>query len=247
MREGIRAALAERGLVYDNDETWTRHRMRPFGVVHVDHTLLDLWLLLEVGRKRKPYRSKVWLTIAVCAWSGVVLGYYLSFDSPSYASVMGLMRGVVRRYERMPALIVVDNAKEFVSEAMRKFAAAYGMTLRLRPKGQPKYGAPVETLFNVANKMFVHNLLGNNKLLQRPRSMSREVDPRAHAVYEFREFDRLLGEFLFGVYNGHSNEEGLESLDERLARGLRETGEREHCAGGVRCEIPRPDSALPPS
>ena len=103
------------------------------------------------------------------------------------------------------------------------------MTLRLRPKGQPKYGAPVETLFNVTNKMFVHNLLGNNKLLQRPRAMSKEVDPRTHAVYEFREFDRLLREFLFGVYNAHSNEEGLESPDERLARGLRETGERTHC------------------
>ena len=229
MREGIRAALAERGLVYDDDETWTRHRMRPVGVVHVDHTLLDLWLVLEVGRKRKPHRLKVWLSLAVCAWSGAVLGYYLSFDRPSYASVMGLMRDVVRRHKRMPALLVVDNAKEFLSDAMRKFAAAYGMTLRLRPKGQPKYGGPVETLFNVTNKMFVHNLLGNNKLLQRPRAMSKEVDPRTYAVYRFREFDRLLGEFLFGAYNGHSNEEGLDSPDERIVSGLRETGERTHC------------------
>ena len=228
MREGIRAALAERGLVYDNDETWTRHRMRPLGVVHADHTLLDLWLVLEVGRKRMPHRCKVWLSIAVCAWSGVVLGYYLSFNAPSYASVMGLMRDVVRRHKRMPALMVVDNAKEFVSDAMRKFAAAYGMTLRLRPKGQPKYGAPVETLFNVANKVFVHNLLGNNKLLQRPRAMSKEVDPRGHAVYRFGAFDRALSRFFFEVYNAHSNEEGLESPDERLERGFRETGERAH-------------------
>ena len=66
---------------------------------------------------------KVWLTIAVCAWSGVVLGYYLSFDSPSYASVMGLMRDVVRRHKRMPRLLVVDNAKEFLSDAMRKAVA----------------------------------------------------------------------------------------------------------------------------
>ena len=233
-RKGIRIALADVPLDYDADETWSRDGMRPYGRVHLDHTTVDLWMILGIGAKRKRYLARVTLTLAVCAFSHAILGYFLSFDKPSYASVMGVMRDVVRRHGVLPAMLVLDNAREFWGHAMRDFCGAYGIAARYRPKGQPKYGGPVETLFKTTNALFVHNLIGNSKALRNPRSMSREVDPRVHAVWRFGAFDAALREFLFDAYNATSNFTGKESPNECLERGLRETGRRVHVR--TRCD-----------
>ncbi|HEY0313211.1 MAG TPA: hypothetical protein VGC56_12030 [Allosphingosinicella sp.] len=55
--------------------------------VEVDHTLLNIWLEDERGNLRRP-----WLTLFIDRASRCVLGFHLTFDSPSYASVQRALR-----------------------------------------------------------------------------------------------------------------------------------------------------------
>ena len=230
-REGQPVADADTVSIPDGEESLLPEGTRPFHVVHIDHTKLDLFLDLRQGRDgrtRKKQLARVWLTIAFCAWSRCVLGYYLSFDAPSYRSCMGALRDMVRHHERLPEVIVVDNAKEFQSKAFQFFCAAYGITQQFRPKSAPKYGASCERVFGTANKQFVHNLMGNTQALRDPRSMSCEVDPRVHAVWTLAKFEEEFRRFFFKTYATTEHGTFRESPRERLERGWRETGQRLH-------------------
>ncbi len=86
------------------------HGVRPFQYVHIDHTPLEILLC---SPKSKKSLGKAWLSLAVDAESRKVVGFYLSFEAPSYRSCMMVLRDIVRRHGRMPDMIVVDNGKEF--------------------------------------------------------------------------------------------------------------------------------------
>jgi putative transposase len=65
---------------------------RPLERVEVDHTLCDVHLVDEVSGK--PI-GRPWLTLLVDHYSGAVLGYHLSLDPPSSASVIAALRHAI--------------------------------------------------------------------------------------------------------------------------------------------------------
>src|SRR5690606_29831097 len=105
-RFGKRVAYQNSDFVHTLDANTPIHGSRAFQYVHMDHTLLDVSLQdRETGRSL----GRPWLSLAVCAYSRRELGRYLSFDPPSYRSNMMLLRDIVRRHQRLPQFIVVDN------------------------------------------------------------------------------------------------------------------------------------------
>ena len=62
---------------------------RPLERVEMDHFLCDVHLVCE---KTGVRLGRPWLTLAVDHYSGMVLGYYLSFAPPSAASVLAALR-----------------------------------------------------------------------------------------------------------------------------------------------------------
>ncbi len=44
-----------------------------------------------------------------------ILAPYLTFDPPSYRSTMMVLRECVKKYARLPQIMVVDGGKEFHS------------------------------------------------------------------------------------------------------------------------------------
>ncbi len=143
------------------------HGARAFQYVHIDHTQLDIELISH--RTGKPL-GRPWLTLAVDAFSRRVVGFYLTFDPPAYYSVMMVIRDIVRRFHRLPDMIVVDNGRDLTSEAFRSFLHVMGVHLRLRPAGQPRAGAVMERLFGTAHSQYIHNLGGNTKATKDVRS-----------------------------------------------------------------------------
>lgn len=51
----------------------------PLSVVQIDHTLVDIILVDE--EHRKAYK-RPWITVAIDVFSRMVLGFYLSYDTP---------------------------------------------------------------------------------------------------------------------------------------------------------------------
>lgn len=65
---------------------------RPLERVEMDHFLCDVHLVCE---KTGIRLGRPWLTLAVDHYSGMVLGYYLSFAPPSAASVLAALRHAI--------------------------------------------------------------------------------------------------------------------------------------------------------
>lgn len=65
---------------------------RPLERVEMDHFLCDVHLVCE---KTGVRLGRPWLTLAVDHYSGMVLGYHLSFAPPSAASVLAALRHAI--------------------------------------------------------------------------------------------------------------------------------------------------------
>ena len=126
-RMGKRVAYQEEAIVWYLYLTEPVHGVRPFQYIHIDHTQLDLQLVSAEIRK---LLGKAWLSLAVDAESREIVGFYLTFDPPSYRSCMMVIRDIVRRHGRMPEMLVLDNGKEFHSRALAKLCELYGCSLR---------------------------------------------------------------------------------------------------------------------
>lgn len=197
-RRGKRVAYQTQPIVWYLKRDEPLHGVRPMQYVHVDHTQLDVRALSpETGADL----GKPWLSLAIDAESRRVVGFYLSFEPPSYRSCMMVLRDVVRRHGRMPAMLVVDNGKEFKSRAFQRVCALYGCSIRYRPAGQPRHGGVLERLFGTINTQFIHNLAGNTQLMKYVRTVTKSVRPEnfvewtlpaLHGAFDYY-FDRLYG------------------------------------------------------
>jgi transposase InsO family protein len=156
--QGRRAAYAQEDFYWELALTTPRHGDRPFEIVHIDHTELDVeTVCIRTGR----VLGRPWLTLLMDAYSRRILALYLTFDSPSYRSCMMVLRECVRRHARLPQIIVVDGGREFQSVYFETLLARYECTKKNRPAAKPRFGSVCERLFGTTNTQFVHNLKGN--------------------------------------------------------------------------------------
>lgn len=201
------------------------HGSRPLQYVHIDHTQLDIELISS--RTSKPL-GRPWLSLAVDAWSRRIVAFYLTFDPPSYHSVMMVMRDLVQRFQRLPEFIVVDNGRDFMSAAFESFLQVMGVHLRFRPAGQPRHGAVLERLFGRAHTEYIHNLAGNTKATKNVRMTTGK-----HLPVNFAEW--TLDALYFGLQfwaTEYYEQERHPALDcsprEAFQRGLKDSGARPH-------------------
>jgi putative transposase len=100
-RQGKRAAYQEQPWYWELTRTTPRHGDRPWEIVHMDHTELDIELRTATNR----LLGRPWATFAVDAYSRCILACYLSFDPPSYRACMMALRVCVRRHQRLPGRV----------------------------------------------------------------------------------------------------------------------------------------------
>jgi transposase InsO family protein len=137
----------------------------PLERVQIDHTLVDV-VIVDEG-DRLPI-GRPWLTLVIDVASRAVLGFSVSLDEPSTASVaLALVQAVLpkdlwladRELEvpwpmwGLPELLQLDNAPEFHSRALIRGAQEYGVRIDYRPPASkranylPGVTTPVFTSF----------------------------------------------------------------------------------------------------
>ncbi|CAB3975258.1 integrase catalytic region [Burkholderia aenigmatica] len=199
------------------------HGSRPFQYVHIDHTQLDIEVISS--RTGKPL-GRPWLSLAVDAWSRRVVAFYLTFDAPSYTSVMMTIRDMVRRFNRLPEFIVVDNGRDFMSVAFESFLRAMGTHLRFRPAGQPRHGAVLERMFGRLNTEYIHNLAGNTKATKNVRTVTGSHLPQKLAEWTIGALYHGIQHWAWEFYDENIHPALQESPREAFVRGMRENGKR---------------------
>jgi putative transposase len=136
---------------------------RPLEQIQIDHTWMNVVVVDELHRQAvgRPY-----FTLAIDVYSRAILGFVITLEPPSALSV-GLCltqvvsdkRDVVQRIggevdwpmAGIPLSILMDNAKEFHSEALRRGAEQYGIELKYRRLWKVEDGAVVERGVKTAN------------------------------------------------------------------------------------------------
>jgi putative transposase len=221
-RQGAKAAYQEEPWHWELTQTTPRHGNRPFAVVHLDHTELDVVLVSSVTGK--PL-GKPWVTFLEDAFSRRLLAVYLTFDPPSYRSCMMALRIGVKRFGRFPHTLIVDGGKEFHSEYFDALVARYSGLKKTRPGAKPRFGAVIERLFGTTNTEFVYNLLGNTQAAKRPRQMTKDIDPKQQAVWTLGDLYEFLCEWAYEVYDQMEHPALGQSPREAFMQGLIHTGE----------------------
>lgn len=181
--------------------------------VEIDHTPLDLFLIdektwLPLGRPT--------LTVVIDYFSRMLLGYYLSYGSPSTAAVMGALRHAILpktlAKDAMPDLkiehgwpcygrpdvFVVDNGMEFHSHDLDSVAYDLGVRIQYCPKHQPRFKGVVERYLKTINYFFAHQLPGTSFARYHQRG---DYDPQKYALMTLAEFTQLFEKWVVDVYS----------------------------------------------
>jgi len=128
--------------------------------VEIDHTKLDLFV---IDLETKMPIGRPWLTTAIDVYSKMVVGFFLSFNPPSYLSIMQCLRHSIMpktylasKYPSIknkwnaygvPEMVVVDNGKEFYSNHFEDACLQLGILIQYAPPQLAWYKGSVERYF----------------------------------------------------------------------------------------------------
>jgi putative transposase len=237
-REGRRAAIQKEAFYWELEPTTPRHGDRPFEIVHIDHTQLDIELVSSLSSLERcdltsgdanRNLGRPWATFMVDAYSRRLLAVYLTYEEPSYRSCMMVLRLCVQRFKRFPQTIVVDNGSEFHSHYFEQLLATYRCTKKHRPPAKARFGSVVERLFGTANKQLIHELQGNTQITRRHRQVTQSVHPKKLAVWALGDLYESLCEWAYEVYDQRQHPALGQSPNASFTQGLALGGSRLHC------------------
>lgn len=164
----------------------------PWRLAAIDHYLADVYLIY-FSDDGVVWVLRPWVTAMIDLCSGEVLGFAVSFQSPSRKSVCKVVRDCVRRHGKLPAEIIVDRGSDFKSVYFASLMAHFGCIYTLRPTAHPTYGSEIEGLFGEFKKQWLTQRRGNLADYKEARSVDGKVHPKKSAVLTpfdfYREFD----------------------------------------------------------
>lgn len=185
---------------------------RPFLLGAMDHTLMDVHLVLQLDQLR--YLGRPWLTILIDVHSRCIVGWVVSFEPPSLYSVTECIKRANRpklqmleHYPDCPDLsgiygkfdeIVVDNGLEFVGTSFESGMTDVGTSIRWAPSASPTYKAVVERFFRTLNERLNKRLPGGSFPVEQMRAW--KLDPQKDAVLTLDQLEELL-EGAIGLYH----------------------------------------------
>jgi putative transposase len=203
---------------------------RPLERVEIDHTKLPLFV---VDSERRMPIGTPWLTTALDRYSGVILGFYLSFDPPSYLSVMQCLKQMIepkkiRHFQEiqtvnnwnvygLPEVIVVDNGKEFYSSHFEDACLSLGIVIQYSPPKMPWYKGAIERYFGALNSQLLSEQPG--KTFTDFMKLS-NYDSQKNAVISFSALEEMIYLFIVDIYNQSSHPEFLAPRSEIWTQGI---------------------------
>lgn len=224
-RQGSRAAYQNQPFYHTLERETPRHGDRPFHIVHIDHTELDVEL--KDSETTEKF-GRPWLTLMIDAFSRLILAVYLTFDKPSYRSCMMVIRECVKRHGRFPQILVVDGGKEFSSIYFETLLAIFECVKKTRPPAESRFGSLIERMFFTTNTQFVHNLQGNTQIMKNVRQVTKNVNPKNHALWDLPLCYEYARKYCYEVYPNLKHSTLGQTPAEMFVIGNQLAGERKH-------------------
>jgi len=181
----------------------------PLAVVQIDHTPGDV--ILVDDETRMPL-GKPWITMAIDVYSRMVVGLYVSFETPGALGVgMCVANSLLPKeawLHRLDVLgdwpcwgkmrkIYADNGKEFRGNMLKRACEEYGIDLEWRPVRKAHYGGHIERLLGTFAKE-IHELPGTT--FSNPQQKG-EYPSADKAALTLGEFEQWLLHLIVNIYH----------------------------------------------
>lgn len=181
----------------------------PLAYVQIDHTLLDIILVDEIGRR--PI-GRPWFTAAIDVYSRMLCGFYVSLDPPgALAAGLAIAHSILPKenwlmqYEietlwsvwGIPRTIHADNAKEFRGDMLKRACREHGIDTDFRIVANPRYGGHIERFMGTV-AIEIHALPGTT--FSNPIDRG-DYDSEGKAVFTLKELEKWLAIFFIEVYH----------------------------------------------
>jgi putative transposase len=186
----------------------------PLGEVEADHTTIDLMISERGVVLGRPY-----LTVLIDRYSRMIIGFCISFEPPSWVSVMEALRHAVYSKEDelkhwaeysevafvfswealgAPDLLITDQGLEFLSASMAATESALRMRHIQVPRASGDKKAKVESHFDSLNRAILHRLQGStfSNVTKRGKYRSEE-----HAIFSLDDIRYLVTRWVVDGYN----------------------------------------------
>lgn len=205
----------------------------PLDVIQIDHTPMDVIIVDEDSREEIGRPS---ITLAIDVFSRMIYGFYISLEAPSYFSVgQCLLNAILPKDEflkyynidgewptyGLPRTIHVDNAKEFRSKSLQKFAEEYRIAHIYRPVARPEFGGHVERAIETAMNG-VHILPGStfSNITQKGT-----YDAQKQASMTLDELQQWFIEFIVNIYHKSIHSSFGMTPEEKFYQGMLGVGD----------------------
>ncbi len=201
----------------------------PYALLQIDHTQVDV--ILVDDEHRLPL-DKPWITVAIDVYSRMVAGLYIAFESPGMLGTglcitnamlpkdqllrrLGL-EGVSYPCFGKPAIIMVDNAKEFRGKDLARAGTQHHIDIRFRPIKKPQYGAHIERLMGTLAKE-IHALPGTTFGDIKRRE---DYDSATQSAMTLSDFEKWLGNLIYRSYHNRAHSSLIKSPINQYLAGL---------------------------
>jgi putative transposase len=183
---------------------------RPHERVECDHTTTDLFvvdpvMMLPIGR--------AFLTWMIDVYTKMILGFYISFNPPSYLTVMECLKHAIRpktyvrrKYSNIrndwgaygiPEVLVVDNAREFHGRNLEDACHQIGIVLQYSPRGKPWIRTTVERSYRTIATQLHHQMPGTtfSNIIERA-----DYEPGKTAIITPDVLDEITHKWIADIY-----------------------------------------------
>lgn len=195
--------------LFDTSQGEFPHADHPLAVIQIDHTPVDI--ILVDDEHRMP-TERPWITLAIDVYSRMVVGLYVSFETPSATSVGVCIANSILPKDNwlaehdiaaswpcwgIPRTVHADNAKEFRGSMLQRASQEYGFSIEWRPVARPHFGGHIERLLGTFAKE-IHNLPGTTFSNTKQRE---GYDSDKQSALTLREFEKWLGILITESYH----------------------------------------------
>ncbi|MFX0172530.1 MAG: TnsA endonuclease N-terminal domain-containing protein [Candidatus Hodarchaeota archaeon] len=247
-----------------------REGLYPGYFIQVDHTKADIWVVDELTGEAyvRPWLTNAVDVYSHGVWGFYVTDWEHPNDAPDQETVMNcILNGILpkkslpewRKFEfatalkrglnpeafdwptaGIPAIIQVDNSKEFMAKSVLELCMKLNITLDFRPVKLPAWGGFVESFWDVINNEIRNRELpGRVYPIQKERRVKKKVmfkkppnyDPQEDASWTLEEFREWFIAYLITVIQHRPRGGELESPNDIWKHGMQ--GTNYHVCGGV--------------
>lgn len=185
--------------------------VRPLQIVEFDETPLDILLVDQNGRER----GRANLTAGICVATGMIVGWHIGVEKPSWTTVMQALRMAVLEKDTtasgaespypvygVPEMIKVDNGPAYRSNSLVAAAGQLQFELRLVPVGRPNLKGKVERFFREVSRDFLSVFPGRTFSNIQERG---DYDSKGRARLTLEEAQLLFMRWVVDIYHNRPN------------------------------------------